>query len=337
VIELKPGLEPDSKKLLDFLNNSGQKEIEQLTAEEARQLLSTLQQFGEQPLPAADIEDRTIPCGQLALSAAKGQALPIRIIRPPGNRQRLPAVLYFHGGGWVLGAKEDFDRAVREIAVGSGAAVVFVEYSRAPEAKFPIAVEECYAAAKYIAENGAALNLDAARLAVAGDSAGGNLSAVVAQLAKQRGGPAIALQVLINPATDATSDTPSVRDFAEGYFLTLEAMKWFGRQYFKDPAEPRDPKASPLLATLDELRGLPPAVVITSEFDPLRDQGEAYARKLSEAGVAVAAVRYLGTIHGFTILNALANTASSRSAVAFINAHLKHAFAEAARPFASSA
>jgi acetyl esterase len=330
VIELKPGLEPDSKKLLDFLNNSGQKEIEQLTVEEARQLFSTLQQFSAQPLPGADIEDRTILCGQAGV-------LPIRIIRPQGNRQRLPVVLYFHGGGWVLGAKEDFDRAMREIAAGSGAAVVFVEYSRAPEAKFPIAVEECYAAARYIAENGAALNLDSARLAVAGDSAGGNLSAVVAQLAKQRGGPAIALQALINPATDATSDMPSVREFAEGYFLSLEAMKWFGKQYFKDPAEPRDPKASPLLASLDELRGLPPAVVITSEFDPLRDQGEAYARKLSEAGVAVAAVRYLGTIHGFTILNALANTPSSRSAVAFICAHLGHAFADTAKPFVSSA
>jgi acetyl esterase len=172
---------------------------------------------------------------------------------------------------------------------------------------------------------------------VAGDSAGGNFAAVVARLAKERGGPAIALQVLFNPATDASSETPSMKEFAAGYFLTLESTKWFGRHYLSSAAERFDPSVSPLLASLEQLSGLPPAVVITSEFDILRDQGEAYAAKLAEAGVAVAAVRYLGTIHGFTILNALANTPSTRSAMALAYVHLRNAFAGQGRQIGTSA
>lgn len=330
MIQLNSGLEPGSKQLLEFLNSAYSKEIEDMTVEEARQALLMLQRIGPQTVPEADVEDRTIgggPSGRIGL----------RIVQPRGNTQRLPVVMYFHGGGWVLGDKEGFDRVVREIANAIPAAVVFVDYARAPESKFPAGLEECYAATKYIAENGLAMNLDPSRLAVAGDSAGGNFATVVARLAKERGGPAIAMQVLYNPATDASSNTPSMQEFAEGYFLTFKAMKWFGGHYLNSPEERFDPRVSPLLASLDQLRGLSPAVVITSEFDVLRDQGEAYARKLVEAGVPVAAVRYLGTIHGFTILNALANTPSARSAMAMANEHLRSAFAEQGKQMRTSA
>jgi acetyl esterase len=330
MIELKSGLEPASRQLLEFLNSAYSKEIEDMTVEEARQALSMLQRIGPLTMPDADVEDRAIPGG------ANG-TIGLRIVRPKGNAQRLPVVLYFHGGGWVLGCKEDFERVVREIASAVPAAVVFVDYGRAPEAKFPAGLEDCYAATKYIAENGAALNLDSSRLAIAGDSAGGNFAAVVSRLAKERGGPAISLQVLFNPATDASSETPSMHEFAEGYFLTLKSTTWFGGHYLSDPQERFDPRVSPLLAAAEQLQGLPPAVVITSEFDILRDQGEQYAHKLLEAGIPVAAVRYLGTIHGFTILNALANTASARSAMALAYEHLRTAFAEPGKQMRKSA
>lgn len=330
MIELKSGLEPASKRLLEFLNSTHQKEIEEMTVAEARQALSLLQAIGTQAPPEAEIEDRTFPVGP------RGE-VDIRTIRPKGNAQRLPVIMYFHGGGWVLGSKDDFDRVAREIAIDVNAAVVFVDYARAPEAKFPAGLEECFAATKYVAENDASLNLDSSRIAVAGDSAGANFAAVVARLAKERGGPAISVQVLFNPATDASSETPSMKEFAEGYFLTLESTKWFGRHYLSSGAERFDPRVSPLLAPLEQLAGLPPAVVITSEFDILRDQGEAYAAKLAEAGVAVAAVRYLGTIHGFTILNALANTPSARSAMALACEHLRSAFAGQSKQRGTSA
>ena len=320
MIELKSGLEPASRRLLEFLNSTHQKEIEEMTVEEARQGLSLLQSIGAQAPPEANIEDRKIPGGPRG-------TVDIRIVRPKGGTGQLPAVMYFHGGGWVLGSKDDFDRVIRQLAIETQAAVVFVEYARAPEAKFPIGLEECFVATKYVAENGAALNLDSSRIAVAGDSAGGNFATVIARLAKERGGPAIALQILFNPATDASSGTPSMKEFAQGYFLTLESTKWFGKHYMNSPEERFDRRVSPLLASLEQLAGLPPAVVITSEFDILRDQGEAYAHKLEEAGVSVAAVRYLGTIHGFTILNTLANTPSARSALALAATHIRAAFA----------
>lgn len=330
MIELKSGLEPATRQLLEFLNSAYSKEIEDMTVEEARQALLMLQRIGPPTVPDADTEDRSIPGGA-------SRTISLRIVRPRGNAQRLPVVMYFHGGGWVLGSKEGFDRVLREMATAIPAAVVFVDYALAPEAKFPAGLEDCYAATKYVAQNGAALNLDSSRLAVAGDSAGGNFATVVSRLTKERGGPAIALQVLFNPATDASSNTPSMQEFAEGYFLTLKSTKWFGGHYLNAADESFDPRVSPLLASLEQLQGLPPAVVITSEFDVLRDQGEAYARKLAEAGVPVAAVRYLGTIHGFTILNALANSAATRSAMAMANEHLRSAFAAPGKQMKTSA
>jgi acetyl esterase len=236
--------------------------------------------------------------------------------------------MYFHGGGWVLNDQETYDRLIREVANGAEAAVVFVNYTRSPEGRYPVAVEEAYAATQWGATNGVTLGLDTERLAVAGDSSGGNLATVVALLAKERGGPALACQVLFYPTVDADFDTDSYQQFAGGPFLTRNAMKWFWDQYAPDVARRAEPTASPLRASVDQLRGLPPALIMTAEFDVLRDEGEAYARRLGEAGVPVTAVRYLGTIHAFTVLNALANTPAARAAIAQASSVLRNVFAK---------
>ena len=247
-------------------------------------------------------------------------------MRPKGSTGALPVVMYFHGGGWVLGDVETHDRLIREIANGAHAAVVFVDYSRPPEARYPVAIEEAYAATKWVSENGKTINVDCSRLAVAGDSVGGNMAAVVTLLAKQRGGPQIHFQVLFYPVTDADFDTPSYQQFAEGYFLTREAMKWFWDHYAPDVAIRTQSTASPLRATIDQLRGLPPALVINGECDVLRDEGEAYARKLIQAGVHVTALRYMGTIHDFVMLNAITDTPAARGAIAQANDALRKVF-----------
>ncbi len=226
----------------------------------------------------------------------------------------------------MFGDKDTHDRLVRELAHGATAAVVFVEYSRSPEAKYPVALEECYAATQYIVENGERFNIDATRLAVAGESSGANIAAVVTLMAKQRKGPRIGFQVLLSPTTDANCDTPSFHEFATDHFLTREQMKWFWNQYLPDEAARRQPTASPLQASVDQLAGLPPALVITGEFDVLRDQGEAYSHKLMEAGVSVTAARYLGAIHVFMLLDPLAGIPAARGAIALANECLKRAF-----------
>jgi acetyl esterase len=222
--------------------------------------------------------------------------------------------MYFHGGGWVLGNAATYDRFIRELAHGTAAAVVFVEYRRSPEERFPVPLEECYAATAWVAEHGAQLGVDGSRIAVAGDSAGGNMATVVSRLALERRGPKIASQVLIYPATAAGFDMPSIREFAEDHYLTLEASRWFWHQYAPDRAADSDPNACPLLAPAEQLRAMPPALIITAECDILRDEGEAYARKLSQAGVPVTCTRYLGAIHGFMGINALADTPANRAA-----------------------
>jgi acetyl esterase len=296
----------------------GGPQIYELSVEDARGVLSGAQACRVEKLPA-DSEDRLIPVGPRSQVA-------IRIVRPKGNTGVLPAVMYFHGGGWVLGDVETHDRLIREIANGAQAAVVFVDYSRPPEARYPVAIEEAYAATKWVSENGRNINVDCSRLAVAGDSVGGNMATVVTLLAKQRGGPHIHFQVLFYPVTDAAFDTPSYQQFAQGYFLTREAMKWFWDHYAPDVAIRTQSTASPLRATIDELRGLPPALVINGECDVLRDEGEAYARKLIQAGVHVTALRYMGTIHDFVMLNVLADTPAARSAIALANDTLHKVF-----------
>lgn len=234
--------------------------------------------------------------------------------------------MFFHGAGWVFGDYQTHGRLVREIAVGTHAAVVFVKYTLAPEAQYPTQIEESYAAMKYIAEHGKQFNLDTSRFVAAGDSVGGNMTSVMTLLAKERGGPKIDYQVLIYPVTDANFDNASYKEFAEGPWLTKKAMEWFWDKYLPNKEKRKEITASPLQASLEQLKGLPPALVITGECDVLRDEGEAYAHKLNAAGVTVTAVRHLGTIHDFLMLNDLSETPACRNAVETIIGHLTHIF-----------
>ena len=226
----------------------------------------------------------------------------------------------------LFGSKQTHDRLMRELAVGAGAAVVFPEYRLSPEAKYPTALEECYSVVQWVAGRGREHGMDPQRLAVAGDSVGGNLAAAVTLLSRERGGPDIRLQLLFYPVTDAAFDTASYRQFAEGYYLRRDAMMWFWDQYTTNPGERNQITASPLRASTEQLKGLPPALVITAEADVLRDEGEAYANKLREAGVRVMAVRFQGTIHGFVMLNALATSAAARGATGLATAWLREGF-----------
>ncbi len=275
-------------------------------------------QSGEIDKPEVDIEDATVAGGPSG-------AVSIRIVRPKNATGMLPVVVYTHGAGWVFGNAHTHDRLIRELAVGTGAAVVFTNYTRSPEARYPTALEEIYAALEWVAERGPENNLDASRIAVAGDSVGGNMTAAITLMAKQRSGPKLVAQVLFYPVTDASFDTDSYRQFANGYFLSRDAMKWFWDQYAPDENDRNEITASPLRATDGDLAGLPKALVITGEADVLRDEGEAYGRKLREAGVDVTATRYEGIIHDFVMLNALRGTNAASSAIAQAIAYLRTA------------
>jgi acetyl esterase len=302
----QPTLELHTQQFIDGL--AGSPPIYTLSPADARSVLARAQAI---PVgkPSAQIEDMALPVGPTG-------SVPIRIVRPAGTAGVLPVVMYFHGGGWILGDRDTHDRLVREIAVGAEAAVVFVDYARAPEARYPVAIEQAYAATRYLADNAASLRIDPLRLAVVGDSVGGNMAAAVTLMAKQRRGPKIAFQVLFYPVTDAGFDTSSYLRFADGPWLTKRAMEWFWDAYLPDPAARNQPTATPLSASPDQLANLPEALVIVNENDVLRDEGEAYAHKLSDAGVRVTSVRYNGTIHDFVMLNAIADTPAARGAIA---------------------
>ncbi|EPE97955.1 alpha/beta hydrolase [Rhizobium grahamii] len=313
-----PVLEPTTQKFIDALASA--KPIYTLSPADARAVLAGAQK-GDVKKLAAKEENLTIKAGPTG-------SIKLRVVRPEGAKGKLPVVMYFHGGGWVLGDADTHDRLVREIANGAKAAVVFVDYERSPEARYPIAIEQAYAATKYVTEHQKEFNVDAARLAVAGDSVGGNMVAAVTLLAKERGGPAIDQQVMFYPVTDANFETGSYNQFANGPWLTKEAMKWFWNAYLPDEAKRKEPTASPLQASLDQLNGLPPALIITDENDVLRDEGEAYGRKLSQAGVKVTSIRYNGTIHDFVLLNAIAETPAVRSAISVANQTLRAALSQ---------
>lgn len=223
--------------------------------------------------------------------------------------------MFFHGGGWVLGDYPTHERLIHDLVVGSGAAAVYVDYTPSPEAKFPTAINQAYAATRWVAEHGKEIGVDGSRLAVAGNSVGGNMAAVVAIKAKEAGTPKLRFQALLWPVTDANFNNSSYNQFAEGHFLTRNMMEWFWDSYTTDPKQRDDIHASPLRASLDQLKGLPPALVQTAEMDVLRDEGEAYARKLNAAGVPVTAVRYNGMIHDFGLLNVLGEVPGTRSAM----------------------
>ena len=305
-------LEENTRAFLDNLQQKGGPPIYTLSPHDARAVLSGLQASIPVKKAPADIEKRTIPGGP------DGKDISITIVRPPNNsseNETLPVIMFFHGGGWILGGFDTHDRLVRELANNANAAVVFVNYTPSPEAKYPISVEQAYAATKWIFENGQTTHVDSSRLAVVGDSVGGNMTAAVTLLAKERRGPPITFQVLFYPVTDASFDTSSYLKYQEGYWLTREAMKWFWDNYTSNQTNRKEPTVSPLQASIEQLKGLPPALVINGENDVLCDEGEAYARKLLEAGVRVTAVRYHGTIHDFVMLNAITDDPAPRAAI----------------------
>jgi acetyl esterase len=312
-----PVLEPTTQAFIDRL--AGSPPIYTHTPAAARDVLLAAQS-GPIGKPAVRIEDKVLPIGPT------GQTR-VRVLRPEGVEGVLPVIVYFHGGGWVLGDTTTHDRLVRELAVRANAAVVFIDYDRSPEARYPIAIEQDYAATKYVAEHADEFGIDPTRLAIAGDSVGGNMTAVVSLLAKERRGPAIAAQVLFYPVTDASLSQHSYKEFADGPWLTTKAMTWFWDAYLPDQGARGDRHVSPLNATLDQLKGLPPALVITDENDVLRDEGEDYARKLAQAGVPVIATRYSKTIHDFVMLSALAETPAARGAVSQAVTFLRGALA----------
>ena len=266
-----PVLEPVTQQFIDALAAAGGPPIYTLSPADARAVLAGAQS-GPVGKPAAQIEDTSFPVGPTG-------SVPIRIVRPEGTTGVLPVVMHFHGGGWILGDRHTHDRLSREIAVGAGAAVVFADYERSPEARYPVPIEQAYAATQYVAEHARQLGVDPARLAVVGDSVGGNMAAAVTLIAKQRRGPRIAFQVLFYPVTDANFETGSYQAYADGPWLTRAAMEWFWDAYLPDEAARHEVLATPLNASIEELKGLPDALVIVDENDVLLDEGEAYARK----------------------------------------------------------
>jgi acetyl esterase len=313
------GVEQNTRAFLDGLQQNPGSPLYKLSPQQARAVLSGIQASHIEKLPA-DIEKRTIPGG------SNGE-ISIHIIRPPNSdRKSLPVVMYFHGGGWILGGFDTHDRLVRELANYIQAAIVFVNYTPSPEAKYSVPVEQAYAATKWIAENCHTINVDSSRLAIVGDSVCGNMAAAVTLIAKERGGvPKINYQLLFYPVTDANFDTSSYNAYQDGYFLTREAMKWFWDNYTSNQTNRKEPTVSPLQASIEQLMGLPPALIISGEFDVLRDKGEAYAHKLIQAGGPVTGVRYHGTIHDFVMLNPITNTPAPRGVIGQASYVLKKA------------
>ncbi|MGR3874360.1 alpha/beta hydrolase [Streptomyces graminifolii] len=313
----RPVLEPAAQAFVEATANPPY--LFDLAPAEGRKAVDEVQS-GEIAKPAVDEEWITVPGGPT------GQVR-TRVVRPAGVTGTLPVIIYIHGAGWVFGNAHTHDRLVRELAVGANAAVVFPEYDLSPEARYPVAIEQNYTVARWVVEQGASKDLNPARIAVVGDSVGGNMTAALTLMAKERGDVPLLQQVLFYPVTDANFDTGSYDQFATGYFLRRDGMQWFWDQYTTDEAERARITASPLRATTEQLTGLPPALVITGEADVLRDEGEAYANKLREAGVAVTAVRFQGIIHDFVMLNALRETHAAEAAITLAVDTLRKALA----------
>ena len=302
------GIDPVAGEFLKKINALRGPPVYKMSPEHARKVLSDLQASTPVTMMPADIQEMDIPGGPTG-------KVHVHIVRPRGSAGALPVTMYFHGGGWVLGGFDTHERLVRELANKSGSAMVFVDYTPSPEAKYPVILEQDYRAMEYMAEKGGEHNLDSSRLAIAGDSVGGNMTAVIAMMAKQRNGPDVRFQALFYPVTDASFETASYRQFDSGYWLARDGMKWFWDNYLPDRKERNQPMASPLRASADQLQGLPPALVIVNEYDVLRDEGEAYAHKLLDAGVPTTGVRLLGVIHDCMMLNPLASIPTVRSAI----------------------
>jgi len=292
-----PGVETNTEAFLNVLAQGTGKPLEQLSPTDARAVLTGAQAGAK--LLAAEVSEKWI--------TAEGQNIKLVVVRPAGAKGVLPGFMFFHGGGWVLGDFPTHERLIRDLVQRSGAAAVYVDYTPSPEAKYPTAVNQAYAATAWVAQHGKEIQVDGSRLAVAGNSVGGNMAAVVALKAKAAGTPKLAFQLLMWPVTDANFENSSYNQFQQGYFLSRNMMLWFWDSYTQNPAERNEIYASPLRASTEQLKGLPPTLVQTAEFDVLRDEGEAYAVKLDQAGVTVTSVRYNGMIHDFGLLNVLSD------------------------------
>ncbi len=310
-----PGVEHHTQAFLQALEAGGGKPLETLSPQDARAVLVGAQASVKVDMSGVSVSEKTIQAG--------GQSIPLTIVRPEGVQGELPVFMFFHGGGWVLGDYPTHARLIRDLVVNSGAVAVYVGYTPSPEAQYPTAIDQAYAATRWVGEHGKEIQVDSSRLAVAGNSVGGNMAAVVALKAKEAGTPKLSFQLLLWPVTDANLETASYNQFAQGHFLTKPLMKWFWDNYTTDPKQRAERFASPLQATTEQLKGLPPALVQTAEFDVLRDEGEAYARKLDAAGVTVTAVRYNGMIHDYGLLNPLAHIPAVQAALRQAGAELK--------------
>jgi acetyl esterase/lipase len=302
-----PKVEHRVREFLKALNSSGGKPIETLTPSEARKVLVDAQSSVPLHLPACDIEEKSI--------AQDGLKVRLNIVRPARSTSVTPAFLFVHGGGWILGDFPTHERFVRDLVADSGYTAVFVNYTPSPEAKYPAAINQIHAAAKWVAAHGDEIRVDGKRLAIVGNSVGGNMTAAVALLAKDKGGPSFKCQVLLWPVTDANFDTESYNEYAEGYFLSRAMMRWFWDAYAPEDTTRREIYASPLQATVEQLKGLPPALVQVAGNDVLRDEGLAYARKLDAVGVDVTVVRCENLIHDYGLLNAISQVPAVRDAL----------------------
>jgi acetyl esterase/lipase len=294
-----------TRAFLKALNTPMPPELEKLPPLQARQVLVSAQ--ASVPVDCSGIAETE------KRITANGFPLDLNIVRPKDVTKKLPVFVFIHGGGWVLGDYPTHRRFVRDLVVESGYCAVFVNYTPTPDAVFPRQIDEIYAATKWVAEHGDEINVDGRRLAVVGNSVGGNMTAVTAIRAKESGGPDIKLQIMFWPIVDANFDTDSYQQFGRDRFLSTPLMKWMYDLYISDPARRQDIHASPLRASLEQLKGLPPALIQVAENDILRDEGEAYGRRLDEAGVETTTIRYDGTIHDFGLLNALAKEPATRS------------------------
>jgi acetyl esterase/lipase len=302
-----PKVEHRIREFLKALNSGGGKPIETLTPAEARRVLVDAQASVPLDLPACDIETKTI--------TQDGTRVSLTIVRPVGSREVSPAFIFVHGGGWILGDFPTHERFVRDLVSDSGFTAVFVNYTPSPEAHYPTAIKEIHAAAKWVTAHGDEIKVDGSRLAIVGNSVGGNMTAAVALMAKHKGGPEFKCQVMLWPVTDANFETESYLEYADGYFLSRAMMKWFWDAYAPDPTERSEIYASPLQATAEQLNGLPPAMIQVAGNDVLRDEGLAYARKLDGAGVDVTVVRYENLIHDYGLLNAISHVPAVRDAL----------------------
>lgn len=300
-----PRLAREVKGFLRKLNGAGGPPLETLTPIQARKVLADAQAAVSVDLSGIEVSEKTI--------TSDGYTVKLNVVRPQGADGILPVFIFIHGGGWVLGDFPTHKRMVRDLVVLSGAAAVFVNYTPTPDARYPQAINEIYAATKWVSEHGEEISVDGKRLAVVGNSVGGNMTAVTCMKAKANGGPKIRMQILMWPIVDANFETESYRLFGEDRFLTTSLMKWMYDMYIEDPEDRKDIHASPLRATIEQLKGLPPTLIQVAENDILRDEGEAYGRKLDEAGVPVTNIRYNGMIHDFGLLNGLAHVPATKA------------------------